>query len=429
MIAKIQRMIARLLSIGVYPGMEGNKKLAIQIATFDAYVTLITIFSYTLNSDSFQIESVLNYYYVALVLISGSVFFFKTRRYDAARFIGNFVGVSLIFVSVDLAGVNSGFEYYYFTTSTIPFLTFTSDEVLKSICLSVFSSTVFLTQQYMGSGIFFKSAGMPPDERLVCIAVVIIFMLLLFSVARWQMNVAQMEIKRQQGELIHSSNILALGEMSGNIAHEINNPLQILMSHVESLQRQFKREDGAERVVQQLDIMDRTIDKMAKLVKGLRNLSRDVSADNMTLFSVSEVVDEVYSISEQRLKDLGVKFYSHGEEGLKVKGHAVQLSQVLINLLNNSVDAIEHLEEKWIKVEVYLVENKIHIAVTDSGKGISSEVARKIMHPFYTTKDPGKGTGLGLSISKSIIEKKGGAFTYDSESMNTRFVIELPKGE
>jgi C4-dicarboxylate-specific signal transduction histidine kinase len=73
------------------------------------------------------------------------------------------------------------------------------------------------------------------------------------------------------------------------------------------------------------------------------------------------------------------------------------------------------------------VSDKTIITFTDSGPGIPKEVAQKIMHPFFTTKDPGKGTGLGLSISNSMIEKAGGRLYYDSNSANTKFVIELPK--
>ncbi len=105
-----------------------------------------------------------------------------------------------------------------------------------------------------------------------------------------------------------------------------------------------------------------------------------------------------------------------------------QISQVLLNLLNNSFDAIEERAEKWIRVRFEINSNKkiLIIKVTDSGDGIPNEIVHKMMNPFFTTKDIGKGTGLGLSISKGIIEEHGGHLIYNAQSKNTEFVVELP---
>ena len=86
----------------------------------------------------------------------------------------------------------------------------------------------------------------------------------------------------------------------------------------------------------------------------------------------------------------------------------MQISQVLLNLLSNSIDAVQKLPEKWIHIEVLSTEQHLKIRVTDSGSGISQDLAQKIFQPFFTTKDIGKGTGLGLSISDGIIKSHGG---------------------
>jgi signal transduction histidine kinase len=100
---------------------------------------------------------------------------------------------------------------------------------------------------------------------------------------------------------------------------------------------------------------------------------------------------------------------------------------VILNLLNNSVDAISELKEKWIEIVVAETASCIEVKITDSGRGIPKEIQNKIFNPFFTTKVVGKGTGLGLSISKGIIEAHGGHFQINNECPNTQFVIQLPK--
>ena len=105
-----------------------------------------------------------------------------------------------------------------------------------------------------------------------------------------------------------------------------------------------------------------------------------------------------------------------------------QLLQVFVNLLKNATDAVELLEDRWIHISIHGLEdsNQVEISIADSGKRVSSDIQKKMMQPFFTTKPLGKGTGLGLSISKKIIESHQGAFFLDTISTQTRFVIQLP---
>ena len=114
-------------------------------------------------------------------------------------------------------------------------------------------------------------------------------------------------------------------------------------------------------------------------------------------------------------------------EDLKIEARGVQIAQVLLNLLNNSFDAVEHLEDRWISIDVAETPDAVELSVTDSGKGVPAEIREKIMQPFFTTKEIGKGTGLGLSISKGIVDSHSGQFFLDAACANTRFVVRLPK--
>ena len=99
---------------------------------------------------------------------------------------------------------------------------------------------------------------------------------------------------------------------------------------------------------------------------------------------------------------------------------------MLLNLLNNCLDAIRTMTQPWIEIGIEKRGDLIEISITDSGHGIPEHIANRMMEPFFTTKEVGRGTGLGLAISRGIIEDHQGRFYYDHESANTRFVLALP---
>jgi C4-dicarboxylate-specific signal transduction histidine kinase len=114
-------------------------------------------------------------------------------------------------------------------------------------------------------------------------------------------------------------------------------------------------------------------------------------------------------------------------EDFNIKCRPGELAQVLLNLLNNSYDAVQDLPEKWVRVNLDSFGSTIDIRVTDSGPGIPAEISSKLMQSFFTTKEIGKGTGLGLSISKGIVEAHNGNIRIDNNCKNTCFVVTLPK--
>ena len=107
-------------------------------------------------------------------------------------------------------------------------------------------------------------------------------------------------------------------------------------------------------------------------------------------------------------------------------GRAVQLSQVILNLLNNSFDAMETVEDKFVEIKFIKTQTHFSILISDSGPGIPGDIASRIFNPFFTTKEVGKGTGLGLSIAKGIIEDHQGELSLHQGGARTTFEIKLP---
>ena len=239
------------------------------------------------------------------------------------------------------------------------------------------------------------------------------------------------ESEEQKKKAIAASKLAALGEMSGSIAHEINTPLSILSLQTTLLERMLIKRDQFDVVVQGCTSQIKlTIDKIATIVRGMKTLSRAGEKYELVATKLSKIIEEVSSVCMPNLKQLDVNLEvvdSNNCGEIELLLPEVQISQILINLINNSKDAIGHLNHKWIKIILNRQnEHFINISVVDSGNGIPREIQEKIFNPFFTTKEVGKGTGLGLSLSKSLAKDFGGDLILVNHSVNTQFDLLIP---
>ena len=127
----------------------------------------------------------------------------------------------------------------------------------------------------------------------------------------------------------------------------------------------------------------------------------------------------------KKCADFNIEIILNIDTEIEVLCSPIGLSQVILNLINNSFDAIKEKESKWLKIESMVSNKKVQLAITDSGNGINSELKTKIFQPFFTTKEPGKGTGLGLSISVNSMEKMNAQLFLNDKVDNTQFILEF----
>jgi len=229
-------------------------------------------------------------------------------------------------------------------------------------------------------------------------------------------------------ELISTSHLATLGEMATGIGHEINNPLSAIGLLVSEIGDIAKKNDPTEnRTLKLVSLIEKSLVHISKTLNGIRMVGRDAKSDPMVESSVKEIIDDTIQLCQGKIKSLGINVSISVPATLILQCRTTQISQVLLNLLCNSCDAIGSMNEKWIQIAASDTADSILISVTDSGGGIAKETQNKIFCAFFSTKGPGKGTGIGLSISKKLIESHQGVLYLDSDSPNTRFVIQLPK--
>lgn len=240
---------------------------------------------------------------------------------------------------------------------------------------------------------------------------------------------AQQQIREEQAKAESSAKLAAFGEMAAGIAHEINNPLAILNGIGYRLQK-LKEKDKLtdEKFNDLITKLFYGVERIQKIITGMKNLSREGVNDEFEYAKIQDMLDDSLVLLAKKCSHSNIDLrLPEIPNNLGVVCQRVQISQALVILINNSIDAIESLDSKWIKIDVEEHEENIKISVSDSGLGITPEVAEKIFEPFYTTKGVGKGTGLGLSLANKIIKNHGGSFILDQECENTKFDMIFPK--
>ncbi|WP_408096691.1 sensor histidine kinase [Peredibacter sp. HCB2-198] len=233
-------------------------------------------------------------------------------------------------------------------------------------------------------------------------------------------------VKERNDRLLGQSKYAELGMMSAGIAHEINNPLAVIQARTTQLLRIYRDTERQQDLADGLQQIIYTSERINRTIQGVREFVHQDEKGPQTEIDLKTLVDDVLVFCGQRMKNHGINLRFYGLENYSVVGNKIQLEQVILNLLNNSFDAIEFLPDKWIEISAHQVNDHVQIYVKDSGSGIPPEIASRIMEPFYSTKDLGKGTGLGLALARGIVEKHGGSLQYLSDTSHTTFLVDLP---
>ncbi|WP_445179905.1 ATP-binding protein [Pseudomonas sp. McL0111] len=241
------------------------------------------------------------------------------------------------------------------------------------------------------------------------------------------------EVRRSQQQLTQSAKMATLGEMATGLAHEINQPLNVMrMAIVNVLKRLGNGDVQIDYLTDKLNRIDAQVQRAAKVVDHMRVFGRRSEIEQQ-LFNPASAIEGTLSLLAEGMRGKGVDLrISETGFAVQVRGYVDQLEQVLINLMVNARDALLGKREKdstfkpWISIYAERDELKVRLWVEDNGGGIDPRLLERIFEPFFTTKPVGVGTGLGLSVSYGIIENMGGLLSVRNSVEGARFCIELP---
>ncbi len=283
-----------------------------------------------------------------------------------------------------------------------------------------------------------RNAGKSPESRVwglqneftivSLILILITFTTIILRSKRIVKSEREKDIVRTQ--LVQASKLASVGELASGIAHEINNPLAIISGETGLMYDYVNPEFSSGKTIEDIkphlkninEAVFRCRDITRKLLSFVRQSDFELRKHNINAL-INELIEGFYA---KELEVENIKIMQKLDENIpEIQTNANQLKQVILNLMNNAVDAIQPPGK--ITVVTKLKTDIVVIEVTDTGVGISEEQMERIFMPFYTTKEVGKGTGLGLSVSLGIIKSLGGEIHCESiPGKGTSFFVELP---
>jgi len=244
------------------------------------------------------------------------------------------------------------------------------------------------------------------------------------SASRLLWKLIQHEAKLE-AELLQSEKLAGIGSFAAGIAHDINNPLQLILGLAENL---AEERDLTAVHEQARDIIE-AVKRTSAICRDLTRYSRRASPHQDVLVPVNEKLDEALKIARYASSLHDIEMIKQYRPGAAVKGNPDELLHVLVNLITNAVHAMER-GGGTLTLETTVHDGQVHVRISDTGCGIALGKLDEIFEPFFTTKAPGKGTGLGLYNVKTIVNKMHGAIAIDSQiDRGTTFTLTFPKAE
>jgi two-component system NtrC family sensor kinase len=216
-------------------------------------------------------------------------------------------------------------------------------------------------------------------------------------------------IDKAQTMMLQSAKLASIGQMAAGIGHEINNPLNNILSLVKLIEREAPRD--SERMLQDLNSLREESKRASEIIKGVLNFARQVPPQ-YSHFDVTPWIQETLRLVNQAAKNKMITLVFEAQEEYELDADRSQLQQVLVNLLLNAIQASP--EQSTVHVTVFEDLKRLKIQVVDQGEGVKQEFLSSIYDPFFTTKPEGEGTGLGLSISLGIVERHNGTLVIEN---------------
>ena len=233
-----------------------------------------------------------------------------------------------------------------------------------------------------------------------------------------------------QLQLLHASKLASVGELATGVAHEINNPLAIVIatSNVirDMLNPEFGLDASHDNIIKELDTIDAAVFRARNITRQLLDFGRKNPTQPVPC-NLNQLMDDILGGLKQRSLELeNIEIKKQYDPGLpNIVADPDQIRQVFLNLINNAGDAIKG--PGMITIITDNDEKQVRVTISDTGKGMTSAEMQKIFDPFFTTKQTGKGTGLGLSIALSLVKSMGGAIEVQSmPNRGSSFTVIIP---
>ncbi|HCK08465.1 ATP-binding protein [bacterium] len=233
-------------------------------------------------------------------------------------------------------------------------------------------------------------------------------------------------LKTSQAQLVQSGKMAAVGQLAAGVAHEVNNPLQIILSRVQLLVLRHQAQDG---LVKDLHLIESNVKRISRIIRSLLDFARHNSGEEEhkeidLVYLVNQTLNLMHHLLEKSRID--AQIHVDADERSRIAGNTGEMEQVFLNLIINALQAMPD-DGGELDIAIDRTEEQVIVRVQDTGEGIPEENLPRIFDPFFTTREETGGTGLGLSIIFGIVEKHNGRIEVDSDlDQGTTFTLTFP---
>jgi signal transduction histidine kinase len=247
--------------------------------------------------------------------------------------------------------------------------------------------------------------------------------------SRWEER--SRELKADLNKMVQEDRMVSLGKLAASCAHEINNPIQGLLTFSDLMQEilteGFPTEENLEKFRHFLSLMSKELERCGNIVSGLLSFSRETQLEYKSVV-LNDVLESVITLTRHKMALQNIQLVTNLTTGIIiVRGDANRLQQVLLNLIFNAIEAMEKGGQLDIVTKHNRAQRQVQIQIHDTGHGIPEKHLDHIYDPFFTTKEEGEGTGLGLSIVYGVMKNHGGKIAVKSTlGKGTVFTLTFP---
>ena len=332
------------------------------------------------------------------------------KKSTVSKFLIFTAGTFNIMLSVWWLGVGAEIQHYFYVMIVSVFVCFTQEQKYWKAYFLGLSGFFLFVVTLNPWGLFSGVQGLSEDIlNIIAASSVLCSVLVVIAIGEVMSNIVQklhFQSLQEKARKVELSRLEAINTLSGGVAHEINNPLAIISSTMDRMDKidHSKEEDR----LKEPELKKRVkiqVARISTIVKNLRSFSEKSENADWILISPAQLVDECIELCSAKLSKSDIATENLIDRNFTIVGSKAQLMQMIISMISNSIDGVKTLDSRWIKFDCTWDNQTWHLRITDSGEGIDPKIRDRIMQPFFTTREPGQGTGLGLTLATSIAEQ------------------------